>query len=655
MGWWMDKTFRLIQNNLRDIDAQMDIDRQIAWMKRFDANVLMIGGGGITAFYPSKLDCQVVNPYMTGDFLGDVVEKCHANGIRVIARFDFSKTHEQFYGKHPDWYSRTADGEPIRYNDTIATCVNGPYQQACSLEEIREVITNYPVDGIFFNMFGYQTHDYSGHYVGICQCESCKRRFSERYGLPLPTEENEADEAYQKYLEFKEYTVRDILLRINKLVKGINPEVAISTYHPAGVDMIRNESNSAVDRPYPFWLYASALNVSRVEGSFSDKVSCNCAINAVDIPYRFMGVSKYLNQIRLFENIASGSGLDWCIIGSFDDYPDRENFESVETVFRFHARYERYFGHFTSLARILLVNPGMGYGHAANEEFRGLFKLLKEEHRLFAVIDQYALEQSPERLNDYDVVLLPALARVEAPALAKALEETTACVAATGLSLAGQPELLKRLFGLTLGERLEPVRGAYLETTPKSVFTSFAQRDWIYLDKEYRYAQAEAGVDGLLPLVSPAMFGPPERCFGHERSSFSSAYVKDGRRVYFPWMPGTLYHQHGYEDFKYALLNVLDSVRKPRAQFSTNAPKNVEIFFDRIGEGQYLLQLLNLSGFNGTTVYEPVVMQGLTVTLEELHPARVVELAPDGEHALEAGRTIGVDRLEGYKAYLIEV
>ena len=107
---------------------------------------------------------------MEGDFFGEVLKKCHENGIRVIARFDFSKTHEKFYEEHPEWYFRGLDGKPVRYHDTVATCVNGPYQSERSLDIIREVMEQYPVDGIFFNMFGYITFDYSGNYVGICQC-----------------------------------------------------------------------------------------------------------------------------------------------------------------------------------------------------------------------------------------------------------------------------------------------------------------------------------------------------------------------------------------------------------------------------------------------------------------------------------------------------
>ena len=101
MAWWMDNRIRMIQNNLRDIDAAMDVDALIADLEKFDCNCVMVGAAGISSFFDSKLPYQTPSPYLNGrDTLGEIVEKCHAHGIRVIARFDFSKTHERLYDAH---------------------------------------------------------------------------------------------------------------------------------------------------------------------------------------------------------------------------------------------------------------------------------------------------------------------------------------------------------------------------------------------------------------------------------------------------------------------------------------------------------------------------------------------------------------------------
>ena len=33
MSWWTQKRYRMIQNNLRDIDACMDVDRYVEYLK----------------------------------------------------------------------------------------------------------------------------------------------------------------------------------------------------------------------------------------------------------------------------------------------------------------------------------------------------------------------------------------------------------------------------------------------------------------------------------------------------------------------------------------------------------------------------------------------------------------------------------------------
>ena len=252
MAWWLQNNLRMIQNNLRDIDAGMDVDAWFAEIESSHCNCVMVGAGGITSFYPTNLPYQTRSPYLKGDLLGEIVRVCHAHGVRVIARFDFSKTHERLLAEHPEWYYVSEAGEHLHYNDTAATCVCGEYQQRLSIEILREVLENYPVDGIFFNMFGFQTKDYSNVEHGICNCPACRRAYLDYCGRDLPQGQDwKTDETYAA---FKEQVVGDLLLRIRRAVKSINPEVAICTYHHKGVDIIREESNSAVDRPLPFFL-----------------------------------------------------------------------------------------------------------------------------------------------------------------------------------------------------------------------------------------------------------------------------------------------------------------------------------------------------------------------------------------------------------------
>ena len=648
MGWWTEKRFRMIQNNLRDIDAGMDVERYVETLKEFGADVCMVGCGGITAFYPTQLECQITSPYLRDDFFGNLLRKCHENKIRVIARFDFSKTHIQFLQNHPEWYNKSIQGEPVLYNDTAAVCVNGPYQQECSLQILEEVIGNYPVDGVFFNMFGYQTRDYSNRYVGICQCDSCRQRFAQYCGMDLPKEEKEEDPVYLKYKEFKKFTTEDLLSKIYHKVKALNPEVAVCTYSHRNVDLVRSESNSAVDRPYPFWMMASENNVSCVQGTFDDKYSSNCVINAVDIFYRFMGVSPYLNELRLYGDMAAGGNLDWCIIGGFDTYPDKRNFEGVKKIFRFHEKYEDYFSSLQSCASILLVNP-LESGAEAQKEYLGIYKMLKEAHLLFDVTDVRETAILESKANAYAAVILPGVEELPS-STAEALEKSGAVIIGTGLTFRNSRENLKRLFSVTLGEKLEKVRGSYMLTEPKKVFTHFQDRDWVYLDKDYYFMQPLAENLNYMPLISASMYGPPERCFGHEVTEQSCISVREGKSIYYPWMPGLLYYSHGYEDYKNLFLDVLPKQEKDFIRVSTSPC--AEVFFHRCGKDTYLLQLLNYSGFNGTTFYAPLPVE-VKITFPGLEVKRVQHLKEDGKRKIACDRSLKVCVKGLYMAILI--
>lgn len=634
MDWWMEKPFRMVQNNLRDVDGAMDVDYEVAMLKKLGANVVQVGCGGISAFGPSRLACQRPTPYLQGDKFGEIVEKCHRAGIRVIARFDVSKVHKAYLETNPDWFTRRADGSPAYFEDCAAVCVNGAYQQERILEVLQEALTRYPLDGIFFNIPGYPTTDYDGNYVGICQCENCRRRFFQwSGGLTLPTVEDDGDPVYRRYEEFKVYTVADMLHKVRSLIKSIAPNVPLSTYSDDGIDIVRCEAQSAIT-PKHFWLYSGSEDPAAIKTTFPAKVPSDCAINAVDIPYRFMGVSTWLNQIRLYQSAAVGGNLDWCIVGSFKDYPDRANFEGVGEAFRLHARHETLFARLQSTARVLLVNPRPFYQFSTNlmyneKEYRGIVHMLKERHIPFDTVILSAIEEFADRLDQYDVVILPDLPRAPGPRLRKALLSTSAAVVGTGRTFQEAPELLERLFGVRIRGKVEPVAASYLLTQPKEVFRSFPQRDWVFLHLD-SYRMELTGAEGLLPLVGAAPYGPPERAYGHRLTGDRMAAVCGGKNLYLPWLPGTLYYTLGYEDHKDIFLDLLDRVRPMRQPFETDAPGCVDVFFHRTGPDEYLAQLINLSGFNGVTMAKPLPLEGIRLTVTGRQPASLELLTADG-------------------------
>jgi hypothetical protein len=114
--WWNRTPIRLIQTNLREIDALMNVDDFVKSIEAASANVVLLNVGGIVANYPTKLPFHYKNPFMKGDLVGDLLKRLHAKGIKVIGRFDVSKINEALAAKRPDWLYVSTSGKNVNYN-----------------------------------------------------------------------------------------------------------------------------------------------------------------------------------------------------------------------------------------------------------------------------------------------------------------------------------------------------------------------------------------------------------------------------------------------------------------------------------------------------------------------------------------------------------
>ena len=169
--------------------------------------------------------------------------------------------------------------------------------------------------------------------------------------------------------------------------------------------------------------------------------------------------------------------------------------------------------------------------------------------------------------------------------------------------------------------------------------------------------EPEEGNRNYMPLISASMYGPPERCFGHEVTEQSCVSIREGKSVYFPWMPGQLYYSQGYEDFKNLFLDVLwkDGLKREPGQgglISVEAPSCAEVLFHRCGEDKYLLQILNYSGFNGTTFSDPLPLEA-RFTFPGLEVKKAQCLEADGKRKIACDGKLKVPLKGLYKAVLI--
>lgn len=619
--WWEGRPWRQIQTNLRQIDMRdIDAERFVADLQSFRATSVLLNTAGIIASYPTKLPFQTQSACLQGASLAEIIAACHRAGIRVLARTDFSKVRRPIYEAHPDWAYRTADGRIVDYNGDVHVCVAGDYQQIYALQIIEEALTTLDVDGIFFNMGGFQTRDYSGVYYGPCHCAACQRAFGEMYGLPLPRVEDLADPAYRKYRVFQRQVVNDLNARVQALIHRLRPEICIDR-DTSGNGYIRQESNTALDRPLPHWQYSASANTKWAVSSYPSMISSNTTVDFIDFPTRHVAVSPHQQALRLVQSLANGGALDYYLIGRLDNHADRSGFAPIRRLFAYHAAHgEEYVG-LRPRAEIALLDDSRGN----SAECRGWYRALSEHHHLFDLpqVDA-ALDLPWER---YRAVILPDL-RYLSDALAARLDRF---VAEGGVLIASgqagfydqdyEPRPAPALQCLGIG-RVEQVRhdmrGSYLLFGDKTSFPRFADTDLVYLDGDYIYYQPIEPATPQMRLMPPQPFGPPERCYGETvlaRPGYMVRPYGQGRAIYIPWMPGALFHRQGHLNTADWLADVLEGVAGLRP-VAGNLPPQVEVTLGEQASGRgWLLHLVNASGHFGNSFYAPLPLCNLWVEI----------------------------------------
>ena len=638
--WWKANNLRVIQTNLPAYEATLNPDSLVADLVHFSANTLIINAGGIMAFYPTKLQYQYTNPYMQPNMLSDVIEKCHNAGIRVIVRFDFSRAHKSIFDAHPDWFYISPKGERIINEDMYAVSINAPYEQEWLFKIIEEVIESFPIDGIFINMPGYQTRNaYLGVYHGIDQNPYDQKAFAEfSGGMKLPREENPDDPVFRKYQEFKQHSVNDLMRRLHELVKSKNEQIAICTYMPDYVDIIRHESQT---NTLPYWPYNASDNVSNTSTSFPDHIVSNASIQQISFRSRYNAIEPEEVTIRLYENIANGSGLDISLMGDFRDYEDERNFEAFRTIYAHHKKFEAYYGNYTSRAEILVIAPGNWPGGEAAQEYRGIQLMLKESHLQYDIIEAARIGDLRDAIRKYKLIIIPEIPSLSPDAidaLTAACEQGTNLIA-TNRSLTRNPEALLDLFGARAEQVDHDGDGYYLSPVNKSVFKRFELQTLLFWKFNLGLYNFDAADTAWLPILTPGRPGPPEKIGGHEPTGYYAMGVKNHPRskaVLLPMNVGRLYYLHGYEEHKNIVLDAIDYVfpeagdmvrtdAHPRVEvivqdYRLNIPEN----FDRKDTDGMIVHLVNLTGFSGNTYFEPLKVRDIDFSIRcDFRPSRV--------------------------------
>lgn len=630
--WWR-RTQRIVQTNLRLIDGTLDPERLAADVAAFGATAMLFNVGGIFAWYPTELGLQAKNPMLEGDLLGRMVDAAHRHDIRFIGRYDLSKATRIAYEAHPEWFCRDRDGRAFEYNGTYQACVNGGWYHHQGVQVLKESLGRYDIDGLFFNMFGYLSTDYSYRQYGLCHCDNCRREFRTFSGEDLPHRANVSDRLYRTYLRFQEVTSRALSEEIYDVVKSVRPGVAVSNMGRRS-DFFRGEVNRRLDRPHPEWAHLSGEEARNFRSFGGDQTRYSSALtHFVDFPWRYSAETGAAQALRLAQQLANGADPHYYFMGTLDQ-ADRKPLAAVRAIFDYHRHNETLYGDLESAARIALYtshksrryHPRRGASVAA---FRGAYRALVDAGIAFDTIHDLRADDADfaEAHRRYETIILAGascMSQAEATSLDAFVEAggTLLMIGDAGnYDETGDPLPQNRLNCrpfTRVEEVFEEMRGGYVRTAAGTI--GGLDSDLILLDGSYWRVTPKPDARTLYSILLPQRFGPPELCYPDPEldSDLPGVLLADhgkGQVIYIPWNVDMLYHEHGLLEHR-ALLAQL-ALKFAPAKISLSAPRRLEMTVQRHREsGDLVVHLVNYSGQNDNCYDEPIAIHDMDLLLD---------------------------------------
>jgi len=651
---WYEGDYRIVQTNLREIDVRRD-PRDIARaVREFGGNTIVSNIGGIVAFYPTDLQYHYRNPYLRGDFVGDMMEASRSEGMAYLGRFDLAKGMKPVFDAHPEWFSLTRDGKPREYNGTYQACPNGQWSQTYSIEILREALTRYKPDGVFFNGFYFPTTNwYSAEDQGNCTCDNCRRAFRAMYGRDLPKVDNATDPAWTDYQAFQRRTLSDLLTKVDASTAPLLLGAPIMGRSVVG----RGELQRGVHRAPPEWPFQGGEQSRAYMAANPGKPWSTTSNAFIDFPWRQVTETAAYHELRLAQVMGVGGHLDLYLMGTLADIDDRSWLPPVSNLFKWRTANEAAYRGMAPSARIGLYDSAATKQFTGANEFFGAFDTPFREYQMGAGRGSYAMlvaarlpfqlvsdarvADGTTRLSErFDVLYLPNT-MVLSPAEAAAID---AFVANGGLLIAT---------GMTGGYDAKGQRTAAvsLRCLPTAAYGERAEAEgWsldpgkgdlkvtgrVPIDAFYYRGELRPGTRDLLPFAPDQRYGPPEFSYavpGAPVRKLPGVAVRAhgrGHAVHIPWHMDWHYHRDGLPVHR-DILAALVAKYAPPPRFVLTGDGAAELMELARPDGRSLLTVVNYTGQRN----------GSYDTAPRLHGLRLGVRGPAGEaRALVGGQAL---------------
>ena len=418
--YWWHGPLRVIQTNLQVMDTpKMDPEKIAREIVEMGGNVLVTNVGGIYAWYESRVKYHHINEWLPKgrDLLQELIDACHRHGVKLVARFDFSKADALAYQNRPEWFAREPDMSPRvfgamrpgAWSNLYLTCINAGYRnEEVAVPVLEEVIDRYDIDGIFFNAPNYE----------YCCCDACRRKYRELYGKELPMDSSAVEQnttyaiKQARGLEpgFASRCVRDNMEGIYRAVKAKRVDLPLILYYNlhrdnlddryATADMICTESQDVLSRGWrdlpPLWHPVLSMKFGSTAPDRPAPFGIIHSCPGMDWRHTGLPTAEYLFWMS---GVAAGGGSLWhSITGFCDTISDKRLLRALTEVDHKIARIEGDMDGARPRSDALLLWDG-------SKSAEGWADILMNNQLQFDLAAPY--QATGERLKGYPLAIVP--------------------------------------------------------------------------------------------------------------------------------------------------------------------------------------------------------------------------------------------------------
>jgi hypothetical protein len=620
---WYRRALRWGQTNITERDpTRYDIPWWRDYWKQTAVQGVIINAGGIVAYYPSKFPLHHRAEFLNGrDLYGELAQAAHADGLVVLARMDSNRAAADFFAAHPDWFARTASGEPYRADDKYVACIHSGYYDEYIPDILREIVERSHPEGFADNSWsGLQRNS-------ICYCDNCARKFRDTAGAALPQRKNWDDPVYRRWIEWSYARRVAVWDQNNRVAKDAGGPHCLWLGMNSG--SVTSQSNSfrdirAICRRSEFLLLD---HQSRTDAAgFQQNADAGKLVHGLIGWDKNIIESMALYQVRvaskpapearmwMIEGIAGGIGPWWHMVGAVHD--DRRMYRTPGPVFQWHKANQEYLVNRTPVAAVGIVwsqrnTDYFGRDDAAelvDAPYRGFAQALLRAR--IPYLPLHADDVAAAR--DLAVLILPnvgALSDAQCAAIRQFAARGGSVIASGATSLYnewGDPRgdfALADLFGAHApspesGRRVAPQVHTYLRLPPaadrNAVLHGFDETDIIPFGGSLEKIRIDPGAAVPLTFVPPFPSFPPETAWMREPKTDIAGLVLHGKHAYLAADLDRRYARSNLPDQGNLLANLVRWAAGDRIGFELRGPGLIDCHVYR-QNSRLIVHVVNLT------------------------------------------------------------